>query len=93
MSVDYIRIYQPQNAINYGCDPDNFPTADYIDTCVLLCCYIHGLVVTGNWVISTFLIGIRSRIQTRISRHGNSMVSYGRRTICPLLDVHSFFFF
>lgn len=47
MSVDYIRIYQPQNAINYGCDPDNFPTADYIDTCVLLCCYIHGLVVTG----------------------------------------------
>lgn len=33
MSVDYIRIYQPKDAINYGCDPDNFPTADYINTC------------------------------------------------------------
>jgi len=33
MSIDYIRIYQPKDSINYGCDPDNFPTADYINTC------------------------------------------------------------
>jgi hypothetical protein len=32
MSVDYIRVYQPKNAINIGCDPPNFPTADYIQT-------------------------------------------------------------
>ena len=36
MSIDYIRIYQPKNAINIGCDPPNFPTAQYIETSVLL---------------------------------------------------------
>ncbi|PWN95541.1 SKN1-domain-containing protein [Tilletiopsis washingtonensis] len=30
MSVDYVRIYQPPDKINVGCDPPNFPTADYI---------------------------------------------------------------
>ncbi|KIK46662.1 glycoside hydrolase family 16 protein [Suillus luteus UH-Slu-Lm8-n1] len=32
MRVDYIRVYQPSNARNVGCDPKNFPTADYINT-------------------------------------------------------------
>ena len=36
MRVDYIRVYQPKNSINIGCDPTNFPTADYIDTSVHL---------------------------------------------------------
>ncbi|KZP18032.1 glycoside hydrolase family 16 protein [Athelia psychrophila] len=31
MRVDYIRVYQPKDAINYGCDPEDFPTADYIN--------------------------------------------------------------
>lgn len=31
MRVDYIRVYQPKNAINYGCNPTDFPTADYIN--------------------------------------------------------------
>lgn len=31
MRVDYIRVYQPKNAINIGCDPDDFPTAAYIN--------------------------------------------------------------
>jgi len=31
MHVDYIRVYQPKNAINYGCDPVNFPTSNYIN--------------------------------------------------------------
>ena len=30
MSIDYIRVYQPKGAINYGCDPKDFPTAAYI---------------------------------------------------------------
>jgi beta-glucan synthesis-associated protein KRE6 len=30
MSVDWIRVYQPSDAINVGCDPKDFPTADYI---------------------------------------------------------------
>ncbi|CAI5758857.1 unnamed protein product [Candida verbasci] len=28
--IDYIRIYQPKDQINLGCDPDDFPTYDYI---------------------------------------------------------------
>jgi len=32
MSVDYIRVYQPKDAHNIGCDPPNFPTAAYINT-------------------------------------------------------------
>lgn len=32
MRVDYIRVYQPSNARNVGCDPKDFPTADYINT-------------------------------------------------------------
>ncbi|KAF9221801.1 glycoside hydrolase family 16 protein [Gyrodon lividus] len=32
MMVDYIRVYQPTNAKNIGCDPPGFPTATYIET-------------------------------------------------------------
>ncbi|KAG6335081.1 hypothetical protein ID866_4009 [Astraeus odoratus] len=32
MLVDYIRVYQPANAKNIGCDPPDFPTAAYINT-------------------------------------------------------------
>lgn len=35
MSIDYVRIYQPKNAVNVGCDPVGFPTAKYIETYVL----------------------------------------------------------
>ncbi|KAF9054261.1 beta-glucan synthesis-associated protein SKN1 [Panaeolus papilionaceus] len=31
MSVDYIRVYQPAGAANIGCDPPDYPTADYIN--------------------------------------------------------------
>ncbi len=36
MSVDYIRIYQPKDAVNIGCDPKEFPTMQYIETYVLI---------------------------------------------------------
>ncbi|KAF8210282.1 beta-glucan synthesis-associated [Mycena galopus ATCC 62051] len=32
LAIDYIRVYQPKGAINIGCDPPDFPTADYINT-------------------------------------------------------------
>lgn len=32
MLVDYVRVYQPKDAHNIGCDPPDFPTAAYIDT-------------------------------------------------------------
>jgi hypothetical protein len=31
MRVDWIRVYQPQDATNIGCDPKDFPTTEYID--------------------------------------------------------------
>ncbi|KAF9009992.1 glucosidase [Cyathus striatus] len=31
MSIDYIRVYQPKDSINTGCDPKDFPTAAYIE--------------------------------------------------------------
>jgi len=32
MRIDYIRVYQFQDQINYGCDPKGFPTEAYINT-------------------------------------------------------------
>ncbi|THH13791.1 hypothetical protein EW146_g6466 [Bondarzewia mesenterica] len=31
MYIDYIRVYQPKNARNIGCDPTDFPTEAYIN--------------------------------------------------------------
>ncbi|KAJ7583333.1 beta-glucan synthesis-associated [Mycena floridula] len=31
MSIDWIRVYQPKNKINIGCDPKGFPTQAYIN--------------------------------------------------------------
>ncbi|KAJ7932557.1 beta-glucan synthesis-associated protein-domain-containing protein [Mycena leptocephala] len=31
MRVDYIRVYQPKDAINIGCDPVDYPTQAYIN--------------------------------------------------------------
>lgn len=28
--IDYVRVYQPSDAINVGCDPEGYPTYDYI---------------------------------------------------------------
>ncbi|KAK0469296.1 glycoside hydrolase family 16 protein [Desarmillaria tabescens] len=32
MLIDWIRVYQDPDNINIGCDPEDFPTADYIST-------------------------------------------------------------
>ena len=34
MRIDFIRVYQPKDQINYGCDPNGFPTGAYIDRSV-----------------------------------------------------------
>lgn len=31
MRVDYVRIYQPPDAISMTCDPEDYPTFDYIE--------------------------------------------------------------
>lgn len=30
MKFDYVRVYQRKGQTNVGCDPSNYPTADYI---------------------------------------------------------------
>jgi len=30
MRIDWIRVYQPKDAINIGCDPEDYPTSAYI---------------------------------------------------------------
>ena len=37
MKVDYIRVYQDANLKNVGCDPDDFPTAAYINEYAYSC--------------------------------------------------------
>ncbi|CAE6443354.1 hypothetical protein ACGC1H_006125 [Rhizoctonia solani] len=32
MLVDWVRVYQPKGARNVGCDPEDYPTAEYINT-------------------------------------------------------------
>jgi hypothetical protein len=32
MSIDYIRVYQPENNVQISCDPEDYPTKTYIDT-------------------------------------------------------------
>ncbi|KAF8603602.1 beta-glucan synthesis-associated [Ceratobasidium sp. AG-I] len=32
MLVDWVRVYQPKGQYNVGCDPPDFPTAEYINT-------------------------------------------------------------
>ncbi|GLB44542.1 putative beta-glucan synthesis-associated protein [Lyophyllum shimeji] len=32
MRVDWIRVYQPKDAVNIGCDPKDYPTSAYIET-------------------------------------------------------------
>lgn len=31
MRIDHVRVYQPEDAINLTCDPDDYPTYDYIE--------------------------------------------------------------
>lgn len=44
MSIDYVRVYQNPDNINVGCEPDGFPTQDYITKCVppFICSLLKG---------------------------------------------------
>ena len=35
MYIDYVRVYQREDAPKIGCSPDDYPTADYINKCGL----------------------------------------------------------
>jgi hypothetical protein len=65
MSVDYIRVYQPVNARNIGCDPKAFPTAEYINTYVS-----WSPDLTKRF---TSVLGILRRIPTPTSPRGRAI--------------------
>lgn len=54
MRIDYIRVYQPSNEKNIGCDPENFPTAKYINQYVHL--HLIVLYVSFSWCTSLCLL-------------------------------------
>lgn len=37
MEVEWLRVYQDPDDIRIGCDPEDAPTAEYIDRSVLIC--------------------------------------------------------
>lgn len=80
MTVDWIRVYQDPDAINYGCDPKDFPTAEYIKTCVV--CF--GLSIGVDLLTSScFCLSLdtRRRTLTRTSLHGaTTTTSHSPRT-------------
>ena len=45
MRVDYVRVYQRRGETNIGCNPENYPTADYINR--------HMDVYKGEWLCYT----------------------------------------
>ncbi|KAJ7762856.1 beta-glucan synthesis-associated protein [Mycena maculata] len=49
MRIDWIRVYQHPDSINIGCDPADFPTQAYIDTCVVPApCFIAGRMLIAR---------------------------------------------
>lgn len=59
MRVDYVRVYQHPDSINYGCDPKDFPTMEYIAKYVL-----HLPVHRDDTEVCP--IAIPTRIKTRM---------------------------
>jgi hypothetical protein len=50
LQVDYVRVYQPKNAVNIGCNPRNFPTQDYINEYVWLAVLENMGRVANTWL-------------------------------------------
>ena len=46
LKVDWIRVYQDPDQINYGCDPSDFPTQAYINQYVNWASHLSYLLFT-----------------------------------------------
>lgn len=44
MQIDYVRVYQRASSVNVGCDPVDYPTADYINK--------HPTAYQSAWLLS-----------------------------------------
>lgn len=49
LSIDYIRVYQHPDNINYGCDPVDFPTQSYIEQCVKHISWTNWPLLKFHW--------------------------------------------
>ena len=49
MLVDYVRVYQRTGETNIGCDPSDYPTADYIQR--------HPDTYGSKFLLSAFFLG------------------------------------
>ena len=74
MLIDWVRIYQPSNKVNYGCDPKEFPTSAYIEALVLFTNVCETFTDT--------LAALTMSTQTPISLLGSKLSSHGLRTGC-----------
>ena len=63
MRVDYIRVYQDIRHINIGCDPEGYPTLDYINKSVKLP-YYKMMILTFS--LSPVHVGICKLTLTQI---------------------------
>jgi hypothetical protein len=48
MRIDYIRVYQPKDAVNIGCDPAGAPTQAYINQCVVRSPFVSLLLTRAR---------------------------------------------
>ena len=48
MKIDYVRVYQRKGQTNTGCNPKDYPTADYIKN--------HLQAYTGAFCVSFFFV-------------------------------------
>lgn len=76
MSIDWICIYQPKNAISIGCNPKDFPTTTYIQTSVAFLfpslravafCWAEGWI----WQLGRTMASPHQRIVCYNMKHDN----------------------
>jgi len=94
MRVDYIRVYQPVNAQNIGCDPPGFPTASYINESgyrlFLIYCVLTFLS-QGTSTLTPIQISQRGGlIMANLSQRTDSLVNVNRLILHFLLCVYQY---
>lgn len=82
--IDYVRVYQIEGEENWGCDPDDYPTADYIDSCVSRLSFARSRRRRCRSLTSSLcaLSATPRLIRTPTTRSGATQASTGRETGC-----------
>lgn len=89
--IDYVRVYQIEGEENWGCDPDDYPTADYIDSCVLRLSSASSLLSTDCRLPAHPSATLRLT-RTPTTQFGATQASTGQETACSTVakgDLHA----